>query len=152
MLDFGCGAGAREPVLQSWPAELSGFKGPSKVMSEVLRCIKESFRKNLKKYFFREKNFDRNFFRKKKLKKKCALRVEPCKFSESPQRYGCKNGFGGPFFVKKIAKTQTSSVLCCAKNRCLSNFSVLFFCRQTLLQKSREDTSPGNASRKLNSN
>ena len=70
MLDFGCGAGAREPVLQSWPAELSGFKGPSKVMSEVLRCIKESFRKNLKKYFFREKNFDRNFFRKKKLKKK----------------------------------------------------------------------------------
>ena len=70
MLDFGCGAGAREPVLQSWPAELSGFKGPSKVMSEVLRCIKESFRKNLKKYFFREKNFDRKkIFRKKKLEK-----------------------------------------------------------------------------------
>ena len=75
MLDFGCGAGAREPVLQSWPAELSGFKGPSKVMSEVLTCIKESFRKILKKYFFREKIFDRKiFFRKKKVEKMCFAR------------------------------------------------------------------------------
>ena len=69
MLDFGCGAGAREPVLQSWPAELSGFKGPSKVMSEVLRCIKESFRKNLKKYFFREK-ISTEIFSEKKVEKK----------------------------------------------------------------------------------
>ena len=95
--------------------------------------------------FFEKKiSAEKNIFRKKKYfsEKKCAFREEPCKFSESPQRYGYKNGFGGPFFVKKITKTLIYPVLCYAKNHCLSNFCVLFFCRQNVLQKSREDKPP----------
>ena len=47
--------------------------------------------------------------------------------------------FGGPFLTRKSRKCKPSVCLCYAKNRCLSNFSVLFFCRQNLLQKSRQD-------------
>ena len=96
-------------------------------------------------FFFEKKiSAEKNFSEKKIyfFRKKCAFSEEPCKFSESPLRYGCKHCFGGPFFVKKIAKTLMYPVLCSAKIRCLSNFCVLFFCRQNVLQKSREDKPP----------
>ena len=50
-----------------------------------------------------------------------------------------KTDFGGPFLSRKSRKMHALSLLCYAKNRCLSNFCVLLFCRQNLLQKSRED-------------
>ena len=120
------------------------FIVPAKVQPLYYSYPKENQKVMGQLFFFgREKIFGRkNFSEKKKVEKKCAFSEEPCKFSESPQRYGCKNGFGGPFFVKKIAKTLIYSVLCYAKNHCLSNFCVLFFCRQNVLQKSREDKPP----------
>ena len=50
-----------------------------------------------------------------------------------------ETSFGGPFLLRKSRKMHVPSLLCYAKNRSPSNFCVLFFCRQKLLQKSRED-------------
>ena len=80
----------------------------------------------------------KNIFRKK-VEQKSGFSGEPCKISESPQSTLCKTDFGGPFLSRKSRKMHVLSLFCYAKNRCLNNFCVLLFCRQNLLQKSRED-------------
>ena len=94
-------------------------------------------------FFPAEKIFGRNFlkkyFQKKKLNKKVVLAGSLANFLSRIKVPRGKTDFGGPFLSRKSRKMHALSLLCYAKNRCLSNFCVLLFCRQNLLQKSRED-------------
>ena len=134
------GSGAGSPILAGRTFWIQGtFK--SDVWSAHM--YQRKFSENSEKIFFPRKNFrPKNFFQKKKVEKNVLSLRSLANFLNRLKDTGTGTVLEVLFLSRKSQKRWFLKVLCSSKNRCLSNFCVLFFCRQNVLQKSREDKPP----------